>query len=125
MACEITRIDGEIVHIKLRGTMKPADLQSIQAAGKKLIDQGIKPRLLVTLEDFQGWEKGGIWDDVGFMLTQGKNITKMAIVGDERWKEDVFAFVAKGLRPTEIEFFALSALKEAESWVQAYTQSKA
>jgi hypothetical protein len=119
MAGEILRIDGEIVHVRLKGIMKPTDLQSLQTAGKKLIDQGIKPRLLVTLDDFQGWEKGVDWDDVGFMLTEGKNIIKMAIVGDERWKEDVFAFVAKGLRPTEIEFFALSALKEAERWVRA------
>ncbi|MBN2108858.1 MAG: STAS/SEC14 domain-containing protein [Deltaproteobacteria bacterium] len=119
MACEILRIDGEIVHIRLKGIMKPTDLQSLQTTGKQLIGQGVKPRLLVTLDDFQGWEKGVDWNDVGFMLTQGKNILKMAIVGDERWKEDVFAFVAKGLRPTEIEFFAPSAAKDAESWIRA------
>ena len=118
MACEITRIDGEVIYIRLTGIMKSTDQQLMQDAGKKLIDQGIKPRLLVTLHAFEGWEKGADWGDVGFMLTQGKNITKIALVGDERWTDDAFAFVGKGLRPTEIEFFAPSAAKDAESWVR-------
>lgn len=117
MACEILRIDGEVVYIRLTGIMKATDQQLMQNAGKKLIDQGIKPRLLVTLDAFQGWEKGADWGDVGFMLTQGKNITKIALVGDERWKDDAFAFVGKGLRSTEIEFFSPSAAKVAESWI--------
>ncbi len=119
MACEITRIDGEIVHIRLTGIMKSNDQQSMQDAGKKLIDQGIKPKLLVTLDSFQGWEKGADWGDVGFMLTAGKNITKIALVGDERWKDDAFAFVGKGLRPTEIEFFPAAAAKDAETWLRS------
>ena len=119
MACEIMRIDGGVVYIRITGIMKPTDQQSIQNAGRNLIDQGVKPRLLVTLDAFQGWEKGVDWGDVSFMIAHGNDIDKIALVGDERWKDDAFAFVGKGLRSTQIEFFSTSALKEAESWIRS------
>jgi hypothetical protein len=43
----------------------------------------------------------------------------MGIVGDKNWKEEIFAFVGKGFRTTEIEFFPSDRLKEAESWIRA------
>lgn len=119
MAHEVILIDGTTVYIKISGVMKLADQQSLQTAGMGLIAQGKKVRLLVTLENFQGWEKGVDWGDVGFLMAHGNDIAKIAVVGDERWKEQIFAFLGKGLRTTEIEFFRSSSMKEAESWVNA------
>ena len=119
MACEIIRTDGAVVYASISGVMNLADLQSLQSAGMDLISQGIKPRLLVTLQDFQGWEKGADWEDMDFQITHGKDIAKIAFVGDEKWKDDAFAFVGKGLRTTQIEFFSPSALKQADSWIRA------
>jgi hypothetical protein len=119
MAHEIIRIDGAVLYIRLSGVMKLADQQSLQAAGMELIAQGRKVRLFVTLEDFEGWEKGVDWGDIGFLMAYGDEIAKMAIVGHERWKDQVFAFVGKGLRTTEIKFFPPSSMTEAGSWIQA------
>ena len=119
MAYEITRIEGSTLCVKISGVMMMADQQSLQSAGMLLIEQGKKVRLLVTLENFQGWEKGVDWSDVGFLIMRGNDIAKIAIVGDERWKEQIFAFVGKGLRTTEIEFFTPSSVKEAERWIHA------
>jgi hypothetical protein len=33
------------------------------------------------------------------MMEQGQHIEKMAIVGDEKWKDDAFAFTATGFVP--------------------------
>ncbi len=117
MPCEINLIDGDIIRVLISGTMSPADQQRIQDQGKKLMAQGVNPKLLVILEGFQGWTKGDAWDDVGFMLTQGNNILKMAFVGDEQWKDQAYAFVGKGLRSTEIEFFHSAV--DAEAWLRA------
>ena len=119
MACEIIRTDGAVLYAKISGIMRIADLQSLQSAGMGILKQGIKARLLVTLENFQGWEKGADWGDIGFQISHGKDIEKMAFVGDAKWKDDVFAFVGKGLRSTQIEFFSPSALKEADSWIRS------
>jgi hypothetical protein len=119
VAHEIIRIDGAILYVRVSGVMKLADQQSLQAASMGLIAQGRKVRLLVTLEGFEGWEKGVDWGDIGFLMAHGDDIAKMAIVGDERWKDQIFAFVGKGLRTTEIEFFHPSSVTEATSWIQA------
>jgi len=40
-----------------------------------------------------------------FLMDYGDDVVKMAIVGDAKWKEQVFMFTAKGLRKTAIEYF--------------------
>jgi hypothetical protein len=117
MAYEIIDIDGAVMRIRIRGIMRLADQTALQDAARKLIEQGKKPRLLVLTEKFEGWEKGEGWGDVGFLMNYGDDIVKIAIVGDERWKEQAFMFTGKGLRTTEIEFFPASLSKEAELWV--------
>jgi hypothetical protein len=59
------------------------------------------------------------WDDVGFMLTEGKNIPRMAIVGDTCWEDEILVFVGKGMRATGIEFFLAAAARKAEAWIRS------
>lgn len=119
MAYEIVKTDGPVLHIQIKGVMQLADHQAMQADAKKLISQGLKPRVLVNAVDFQGWEKGADWGDVSFLSDYGDDIVKMAIVGDEQWKDQIFMFVAKGLRKTAVEYFPASALARAEAWLRA------
>jgi hypothetical protein len=119
VAYEIIRMDGAVLYARISGVMKLADQQSLQTAGTGLIAQGKKVRVLVTLEDFQGWEKGVDWGDVDFLMAHGNEIEKIALVGDERWKDQLFAFVGKGLRTTEVEFFPPSSAMEADRWIHA------
>lgn len=112
------RIDGDVVHVRITGVMKLADQWAVQNTGKQLIEQGAKPCLIITLENFQGWEKGVDWGDVGIMLSEGNNIRKMTIVGDKRWEDKVLIFVGKGMRATEIEFFPVAAAHDAETWIR-------
>jgi hypothetical protein len=119
VAYEINRIDGAVLYVRISGIMQLSDQESLQTAGMGLIKQGRKVRLLVTLENFQGWEKGVDWGDVDFMTAHGDDVAKIALVGDERWKEQFFAFVGRGLRSTEVEFFPTFSVKEAEKWVRA------
>jgi hypothetical protein len=53
------------------------------------------------------------------MIGQGQHIEKMAIVGDEKWRDDALAFTAKGFRPTAIEFFGALRLNEARAWLSS------
>ncbi len=117
MACEIVKIEDSEVHVRISGVMQPADQRMLESAALELIRKGKKVRLLAVIENFRGWEKSETWGDIGFMAAHDNDIVKMAIVGDERWKEEVFFFIGKGLRSTKIEFFPLSSLKQATDWV--------
>jgi hypothetical protein len=119
MAYQSLKTDGAVMEIRISGIMQLSDQQAIQAAAKKLITQGLKPRVLVTAENFQGWEKGADWGDVSFLMDFGDDVAKIAIVGDEKWKDQVFLFTAKGLRKTAIEYFSPAALAQAQAWVRA------
>lgn len=118
MAYDIIKIEDNVVYIRISGIMQFNDQQALQNLGKRLLTQGEKLRLFITLEGFQGWEKGVDWSDIDFLMTHGNDIGRMAIVGDERWKDQMFAFVGKGLRTTEIELFSPSSLKEADTWLR-------
>lgn len=118
MACEIIKTNNDLVRIRISGIMRVADLRNLQATGMDLIRKGHKLRLLVLLENFQGWEQSGAWADTGFLPDQDRGIQKIAFVGDEKWRDQACAFVAQGLRPFAIEYFASSAQAEAERWLQ-------
>ena len=118
MAYEIVKTEGPVLHVRIKGMMQLADQQALHAAAKKLIAQGLKPRLLVIVENFQGWEKGADWSDTDFLMDYGDDVVKMAIVGDTKWEEQVFMFTAKGLRKTVIEYFPPTELARAVAWVR-------
>jgi len=107
---------GESSHAPGR-LLKKADHDRIVQVAKEAIAREGKIRALLILEGFEGWERHEGWGNVSFMMEEGRDIEKMAIVGDEKWKDDVIAFTAKGFRPTAIEFFAASRVTAARVWV--------
>ena len=119
MPVEIIDASGKLLQIKIRGMLKKADYDRIIQIARESIAREGKIRALTILDGFEGWERSGDWGDVSFMMDQGQHIEKMAIVGDEKWKDDALAFTAKGFRATAIEFFPVSSLNKARTWLAA------
>jgi len=119
MPVEIIDAAGKLLQIRIRGMLKKADYDRIIQIAKEAIAREGKIRALAILEGFEGWERHEEWGDVSFMIGQGQHIEKMAIVGDEKWRDDALAFTAKGFRPTAIEFFGASRLNEARAWLSS------
>jgi len=117
MPVELIDASGKLLQIKIRGMLQKADHQRVIQAAKKAIAREGKIRALIIAEGFEGWERNEEWGDVSFMMEEGQHIEKMAIVGDEKWRDDALAFTAKGFRPTAIEFFPASRLHEARTWL--------
>ena len=119
MPVEIIDATGKLLQIRIRGMLKKVDYDRIIQIAKEAIAREGKIRALIIAEAFEGWERHESWGDVSFMMEQGQHIEKMAIVGDEKWRDDALAFTAKGFRPTAIEFFPASRLNEARMWLNA------
>ncbi len=119
MSHEITKIDGDLITVHIREIMRLVDQKALQDMALDFIERGFYPKVLVIVEDFEGWEKSEEWGEDDFLLEHGNEIVKISIVAEERWKERLLMYVGKGLRATEIEFFAPSSLKEAELWLRA------
>ena len=117
MAIDVLDESGNVITIKLRGTIKKAEYDKLQADTEAGIKRVGKIKVLVILEDFQGWERGVDWSDISFQMEHGDEIEKMAFVGDEKWKDLIFAFAGKPFRSTAIEYFDSSRLDEARAWL--------
>lgn len=119
MSVEIIDQKGSLLQIRIRGELRKADYDRMIQFAREAIAREGKIRLLAVLDGFTGWERHAGWGDLSFMMTDGEKIEKMAIVGDEQWRDDALAFTAAGLRPTAIEFFTPSRLADAQKWVGA------
>jgi hypothetical protein len=119
MPAEIVMASGKLLEVKIVGTFQKADYDRITKTAKDAIAREGKIRALIVLERFQGWQRGDDWGDVTFSLEEGQRIEKMAIVGDEQWRDETLVFTGKGFRPTAIDFFPTSRAAEARRWLGA------
>lgn len=73
----------------------------------------------MVLDKFQGWENAKGWKDLSFSKKNDAFIEKLAIVGDEKWRDDVDMFTFKGLRPVPIQYFGAEEVVAARRWLNA------
>lgn len=103
--------------IKLSGKLTVPDFQELQAVAKLSLEHFGQVRILVELEGFEGWSREPGWEDSFFLEEEGSLISKLAFVGDEKWKDEIFMFTGKPMRKTAIEFFPQDKLHEAKAWL--------
>ncbi|MBL8201606.1 MAG: STAS/SEC14 domain-containing protein [Chromatiales bacterium] len=119
MAAEISSVEGGVVTLRVSGRLTQRELAAAQGETARIIATSGKVRILVLAQDFAGWEKGGSWSDFSFQVAHDDDIGRMAIVGDEQWRDLTLLFTSQGLRPFPIEYFAPGRLAEARAWLAA------
>ena len=118
MSAEIANVSGNLLTMKVSGTLSQAELAGMQSAAAGVISAGGKWRILVLTENFAGWELGGTWNDFSFSEHDAR-IERMAIVGERRWEEMTLLFTAQGLRSFPIQFFEPAQIAAARHWLAA------
>ena len=104
--------------VKVMSRLKKSELDQIQAVALEAIKRWGKIWALIIFDNFRGWELNPDWGDVTFMSEHSKEIEKIAIVGEEMWKDQAYAFTGKGFRPTAIEYFSPSEHDQAVAWLE-------
>ena len=117
MAFTIIDATGPIVSAKISGELSKAEVSQMQALALEAIRRCGKISALFILENFQGWKRGGNWGDITFLTEHDKDITKIAVVGDEQWRDFVEAFLAKGFRQAAVEYFHPADIAKARAWL--------
>jgi hypothetical protein len=117
MPVQIQYQPDDIHVLRITGILKRSEFAAEQSALARQIDIGSKPRLLVILEDFKGWERGADWDDLDFMISHGGKISKIALVGETRWEALALAFAGAGIRRAPVKFFPPNELDQARNWL--------
>lgn len=108
---------GSLVHLEVRGRLSPADQAALVYFVTKAAQRHGTIRLLVTLAGFEGWTPDDDWGDDGLRIPDDSAVVKAAFVGEPRWRDELYAFIAKPLRAIPTEYFATEAF--AYAWLDA------
>jgi hypothetical protein len=117
MSYQLTKEFNRNNWVKLIGKLTVRDFQELQTLARLSLEQFGQVRILVELEDFQGWSKETGCENSFFLEENGEGISKLAFVGDEKWKDEIFMFTGKPMRQTAIEFFPQDQFDQAQAWL--------
>ena len=117
MPIHIEPHSNDVYVLRMSGILKRSEFGAEQSALARNIDIGSKPRLLVILENFEGWERGADWNDLDFLISHGGEVAKIAIVAEPRWEVQALAFAGAGVRRAPVKFFPPDELQQARSWL--------
>jgi hypothetical protein len=118
MGTEIAEVADGIVTVRISSCLSEPELADLQRRVAERLRALGQASILVLAETFEGWERGGEWNDFALQEQNDPYILKMAIVGDRQWEELALLFAAKGLRAFPIEFFAPDDLAGARAWLE-------
>lgn len=119
MSVEFEIENNDVAVFRISGELKKLNFEDAQRKCEELIKKVGQIKILVITENFEGWEKAEGWGDWSFADRNDSHIDKIAIVGDEKWRDLVFAFTGKGFRPVDIEYFDLGQETNARDWLDA------
>ena len=114
---------GPVITAKISGELGKSEVSQLQAAALGAIKRHGRVNALFILENFQGWKQTGDWGDITFMTEHDDQIGKIAVVGAEDWRDMIYAFLAKGFRQAQVEYFLPPELAKARSWLEENNRS--
>ncbi len=110
--------DNNLIAFTVLGQLGKSEYDKIHEELASIANKIGTVKILILLKDFDGWEKAEGWDDFSSLEQSDKNIKKMAIVGEEKWRGLVTAFTLKDLRSASVEYFASDSDKMARLWLE-------
>jgi len=108
--------DTNLVTIRVSGMLTKPELDTCQSEIEPHIRQG-NANFLVLLDAFHGWSREEGWGNISFPERNDPYIDKIAIVGDEKWRDLVAMFTMRDLRDVSIEYFEPDQESQARQWL--------
>lgn len=111
-----TGIDN-FVEIHVSGKLDKTDYEVFVPRMELIMREHDVLRMLVVLEEFEGWTAGGLWEDIKFDTKHYNDVERLAIVGDKKWHE-MMSKVCKPFTTAEVRYYPLCDLETARGWLQ-------
>ena len=77
MPVQIESEADDVYVLRISGLLKQSEFSAEQSVLARKMDSGLKPRLLVILENFEGWERGADWNDLDFMISHAAKLPRL------------------------------------------------
>jgi len=108
---------ADLLVARVNGKLAKSEIGEFQTAVEPIVQASGNIKFLVILKDFEGWEAGKGWEDTGFADANDQFLSRFAIVGDEKWRDDALMFSLAGLRPVDIQYFSSGEEASARVWL--------
>ncbi|MCI0456726.1 MAG: STAS/SEC14 domain-containing protein [Gemmataceae bacterium] len=115
MLAFVAKSAGQMLGIKVTGRLTHADHQQLVPKLEEAIRTHGAVRLLLDLQECQGWDVGAAWDDLKFTLRHAGEVERCAVVGNRRGQE-VLAQLAKPFFK-KVRYFDRTQGERAWRWV--------
>ena len=106
-----------IYRLDISGVLRRAEFKQCEAELESELGRAGSAKLLCVLTAFEGWEPHADWNDLAFYVKNGDAIERIAIVGDDRWRDLTMMFASADLRSAPVEFFAENDIEKARAWL--------
>jgi hypothetical protein len=108
---------GGLAVARISGKLQKVELDRAQRECEEMIKKIGRVKILVLTTNFAGWERAEGWDDTSFADRNDPYIEKIAVVGGAKWRDLVYAFTGRGLRPVPIQYFEPDQEGAARQWL--------
>lgn len=72
MGITVQQETGNIAVLTITGVLKKSELSAIQTQAAKHLDANTTAKLLIVVDNFQGWDRTSDWDDISFYAEHGE-----------------------------------------------------
>ncbi len=119
MGADLEQDKNGIWVVSISGVFSKRDMDTLAEMGVKTAQpQGEAKLLIKVAKNFSGWTKDDNWNDMSFFLEHGdKKISKIAIVGDPKWEQQMLAFYLAGIRHAPVKYFDSKDTSAAYRWL--------
>jgi len=118
MAISVTFENPQLAVIRTHGTLLRAEVDATKHLVHDHMQAHGKQHVLVLIEDgFTNLEAFVSWDDIEVDHFIQKNIVRLAVVGDLRWRDSALLYLFNSMVPFQIEYFPAAHNVLADAWL--------
>jgi hypothetical protein len=117
MGVTIQQEEGNLRVLRINGLLRKSEMDAALSAEARKWASTTRLKVLVLLEEFEGFERGADWGDISFLVKHDHQIEKIAIVAEQKWESDALTFAGAGFRQGQVRFFPPNQLPQARAWL--------
>ena len=117
MSVTLTKESENLFVASVDGILTFDDLKKLENKGRQDFKLEVDIKLLVLAQNFSGWGKEGDWGDLTFFHEYDPHIEKIAVIAEDKWKDQILMFAGAGRRQASVEFFLPDEEEDARDWL--------
>lgn len=116
---EICEASGALIlEARVSGTLTKENYEALENEFERALEAGAKIRIIIILDNFDGWTMKAMWEDVKFDVKHFNDVDRIAVVGDTTAGK-IVTTLFKPFTAAEVRYFEAAEDKAAHDWIAA------